>query len=97
MKQIIMSLLFVMAAMGLNAQNLFVGSYNIRYQNNSDAKNGNSWQQRCPRVCGIINFEHSNTLPTRAIRHSASRDIRLKVAIWRFRATSARNISRRCS
>ena len=57
MKQIIMSLLFVLAAMGLNAQNLFVGSYNIRYQNNSDAKNGNSWQQRCPRVCGIINFE----------------------------------------
>ena len=50
MKQIIMSLLLVMAAVGLQAQNLFVGSYNIRYQNKSDAKDGNNWQQRCRRI-----------------------------------------------
>ena len=75
MKQIIMSLLFVMVAMGLNAQNLFVGSYNIRYQNNSDAKNGNSWQQRCPRVCGIINFEQPDVFGAQEVLYPQLKDM----------------------
>lgn len=75
MKQIIISLLFVMAAMGLNAQNLFVGSYNIRYQNNSDAKNGNSWQQRCPRVCGIINFEQPDVFGAQEVLYPQLKDM----------------------
>ena len=29
------------------AQTLYVGSYNIRYQNSEDAASGNGWQQRC--------------------------------------------------
>ena len=42
----------------VGAQALYVGSYNIRYQNNDDNKNGNSWTQRCPVVCDQLNFEH---------------------------------------
>ena len=75
MKQIIMSLLLVMAAVGLQAQNLFVGSYNIRYQNNSDAKNGNSWQQRCPRVCGIINFEQPDVFGAQEVLYPQLKDM----------------------
>lgn len=41
----------------VNAQSLFVGSYNIRNQNNSDVENGNGWKQRCPVICDMINFE----------------------------------------
>lgn len=40
------------------AQSLYVGSYNIRYQNEGDAQKGNAWQQRCPVICGQLNFEH---------------------------------------
>lgn len=75
MKQIIMSLLLVMAAVGLQAQNLFVGSYNIRYQNNSDAKNGNSWKQRCPRVCGIINFEQPDVFGAQEVLYPQLKDM----------------------
>lgn len=75
MKQIIISLLLVMAATGLNAQNLFVGSYNIRYQNNSDAKNGNSWKQRCPRVCGIINFEQPDVFGAQEVLYPQLKDM----------------------
>ena len=75
MKQIIISLLLVMAATGLQAQNLFVGSYNIRYQNNSDAKNGNSWKQRCPRVCGIINFEQPDVFGAQEVLYPQLKDM----------------------
>ena len=37
---------------------LYVGSYNIRYENSDDYKEGNGWRQRCPVVCAQINFEH---------------------------------------
>ena len=40
------------------AQPLYVGSYNIRYDNEGDVSQGNSWQRRCPIVCGQLNFEH---------------------------------------
>lgn len=75
MKQIIMSLLLVMAAVGLQAQNLFVGSYNIRYQNKSDAKDGNNWQQRCPRVCGIINFEQPDVFGAQEVLYPQLKDM----------------------
>ncbi|MBP5426109.1 MAG: GH92 family glycosyl hydrolase [Prevotella sp.] len=46
------------AELTASAQQLYVGSYNIRYQNNDDNQNGNSWTQRCPVVCDQLNFEH---------------------------------------
>ena len=47
-----------MAALAASAQSLYVGSYNIRYINNDDNHNGNSWTKRCPVVCDQLNFEH---------------------------------------
>ena len=46
------------AALTASAQQLYVGSYNIRYQNSDDVNSGNSWAQRCPVVCDQLNFEH---------------------------------------
>ncbi len=47
-----------MVAIPLHAQQLYVGSYNIRYQNDGDAQKGNGWQQRMPVLCAQVNFEH---------------------------------------
>jgi hypothetical protein len=47
-----------MAVLAAGAQPLYVGSYNIRYQNNDDKKNGNGWEKRCQVVCDQLNFEH---------------------------------------
>ena len=49
-----------MSVMQLHAQQLLVGSYNIRYQNESDARNGNGWDRRMPVLCAQVNFEHPN-------------------------------------
>lgn len=48
--------LFVLS-LAMTAQPLYVGSYNIRYQNDGDVRRGNGWEQRCPVVCGMMNFE----------------------------------------
>ena len=44
--------------LAVGAQQLYVGSYNIRYRNDGDAQHGNGWEQRCPVVCDQLNFEH---------------------------------------
>lgn len=38
------------------AQQFNVATYNIRYENKGDEKNGNGWKQRGPVVCQLIQF-----------------------------------------
>jgi endonuclease/exonuclease/phosphatase family metal-dependent hydrolase len=57
MKKYFLCLLFVCTLVSAGAQSLFVGSYNIRYKNALDAIEGNSWSERCPVICSMINFE----------------------------------------
>ena len=54
----IVFVLTLLLSLQAGAQALYVGSYNIRYLNDEDNKNGNSWTQRCPVVCDQLNFEH---------------------------------------
>ena len=49
------------------AQSLYVGTYNIRYQNSDDEKNGDGWKNRCPVVCGQLNFEHPDIFGTQEV------------------------------
>ena len=58
-RTIILMMLSIMLMPSLmRSQELYVGSYNIRYQNDDDTKKGNGWEKRCPVVCGQLNFEH---------------------------------------
>ena len=59
----------------VSALALYVGSYNIRYQNDGDAQQGNSWTQRCPVVCGQLNFEHPDIFGAQEVLHSQLRDM----------------------
>jgi len=44
-------------SLSLSAQQLFVGTYNIRYHNADDNKNGNEWSVRSKVLCDQVNFE----------------------------------------
>ena len=57
-KKLFLLLTCYMLTLASMAQHLYVGSYNIRYQNDNDAQKGNSWTQRCPVICAQVNFEH---------------------------------------
>jgi len=50
--------------MNLFAQDLTVGSYNIRYQNSNDSINGNVWSRRCKSICDQINWERPDVFGT---------------------------------
>ena len=46
----------ILLAFQLNAQQMFVGSYNIRYKNWNDSVQGEQWQKRCQVICDQVNF-----------------------------------------
>ena len=57
MKRLFTLALSLVAVLGVQAQELLVGTYNVRYQNESDSKQGKGWSQRCPVICDIISYE----------------------------------------
>ena len=57
MKRLLLSAVALCFAMAINAQQLFVGTYNIRYHNAGDDQAGNVWQKRCQVICDQVNFE----------------------------------------
>lgn len=48
--------LFILDAFSQNSLDLTVGSYNIRYDNDGDRKNGNGWDHRLPVITSLIDF-----------------------------------------
>ena len=64
-----------MVTIGLHAQQLYVGSYNIRYQNEWDAKDGNGWERRMPVICGQLNFEHPDIFGAQEVLEAQRQDM----------------------
>ena len=61
------ALLLLSTYLTTEAQQLYVGSYNIRYQNKADNEKGNAWEKRCPVICSLINFEHPDIFGTQEV------------------------------
>ena len=59
--------LVALLCLAVQGQGLYVGTYNIRYENQGDYKKGNGWKQRCPVVCAQINFQHPDILGTQEV------------------------------
>lgn len=57
----------VLLCCSLSAQRLYVGTYNIRYNNPNDEKEGNAWTQRCSHLCDFINFEQPEIFGTQEV------------------------------
>ena len=74
-KKCIPALLALLISIQAAAQTLYVGSYNIRYQNGEDAANGNGWQQRCPVICDQLNFEHPDVFGTQEVLEQQLKDM----------------------
>ena len=59
--------LALLLSCSLSAQRLYVGTYNIRYNNPNDEKEGNAWAQRCSHLCDFINFEQPEIFGTQEV------------------------------
>lgn len=67
MKRYILSALALGFAMAMSAQQLFVGSYNIRNHNSDDDAKGNVWTKRCQVICDQLNFEDPDVFGTQEV------------------------------
>ena len=67
MKRYVLTVMAAVVALAMNAQSLFVGTYNVRNQNDGDARNGNGWPQRCKVICDQMNFEDPDIFGTQEV------------------------------
>ncbi len=67
MKRLIMSATSLAFAVAMNAQSLFVGTYNIRNHNSDDDREGNVWATRCKVICDQMNFEDPDIFGTQEV------------------------------
>lgn len=75
MKRLFIVCIFLTLAAGLNAQDLYVGQYNIRNANKKDDANGNGWERRCPVVCDILRIESFDIFGAQEVFHSQLEDL----------------------
>ena len=57
MRRTLLLIAVLLTGLAMSAQSLFVGTYNIRYHNDSDDRAGNVWAKRCQVITDQINFE----------------------------------------
>lgn len=75
MKKVTFTLLMLAVATAVSAQSLFVGTYNVRNQNDDDQRDGNGWPQRVSVICDMINFEQPDIFGTQEAKIGQVRDM----------------------
>ena len=60
----------IVASLHLSAQEMLVGSYNIRYKNKNDSINGEVWTKRCQVICDQLNFMSPDIFGTQEVLYS---------------------------
>ena len=74
MKKIVLFAL-LLASLQLSAQQMLVGSYNIRYKNANDSINGEVWSKRCQVICDQVNFMSPDIFGTQEVLYSQLGDL----------------------
>ena len=69
------ALLTFMVLLAMAQNSLHVGSYNIRYANHGDEKNGNGWSIRCDKLCNVIKYEQWDIFGAQEVLHKQLQDI----------------------
>lgn len=67
MKRNLLLLFSLVWVLILGAQNLYVGTYNIRNNNDGDVKRGDGWSVRQKAVCDQLNFESPDIFGTQEV------------------------------
>lgn len=76
MKKHALLALALMLGLSASGQQLFVGSYNVRYQNEHDARQGDGWTVRSKVLCDQIDFEDPDIFGTQEVLYGQLKDMR---------------------
>lgn len=79
MKRVLLMAVLMVCAMGVCAQELYVGTYNIRYKNKDDSIKGNVWTKRCQVMCDQINFESPDVFGAQEVLVEQLRDMLVRL------------------
>ena len=74
MKKLLLFALIV-ASLQLSAQQMLVGSYNIRYKNWNDSVQGDQWSKRCQVICDQLNFMAPEIFGAQEVLHGQLQDM----------------------
>ena len=66
------------------AQDLTVGSYNIRNKNSSDSIHGEIWSLRCKAMCDMLNWERPAIFGTQEVLHGQLLDMHRQLDGYEF-------------
>ncbi|MBR1644406.1 MAG: endonuclease/exonuclease/phosphatase family protein [Bacteroidales bacterium] len=69
MKPLLLPLLLALTTLTALAQELTVGTYNIRNRNDSDSLRGDVWTRRCRVMCDQLNWENPDVFGTQEVLH----------------------------
>ena len=75
MKRYLLLLAVVLTVFSVSAQDLVVGSYNIRNSNSGDTKNGNGWERRCPVICDQVEWVGFDVFGMQEVKHNQLEDM----------------------
>ena len=94
-------LIFLYIFLGVSSQvcgqELYVGTYNIRYDNEEDRKDGNDWESRCPVICGQLNFEHPDVFGAQEVLHHQLQDMLKMLVGYSYIGVGAKTASRKAN
>jgi endonuclease/exonuclease/phosphatase family metal-dependent hydrolase len=66
----------IVASLHLSAQEMLVGSYNIRYKNANDSINGEVWTKRCQVICDQLNFMSPDIFGAQEVLYGQLQDMK---------------------
>ncbi|MDR2951023.1 MAG: endonuclease/exonuclease/phosphatase family protein [Prevotella sp.] len=75
MKKILFGLAFFCLCPFIFAQTLNVATYNVRNDNQGDAKQGNGWIQRCPVIANLITYNDFDIWGSQEVKHNQLLDL----------------------
>lgn len=84
MKRLFLLLICCLAGLGAPAQELTVGSYNIRYKNKEDSLKGNDWARRCPSIARQIRWERPDIFGAQEVLHPQLLDLERELNGYRW-------------
>lgn len=76
MKRYFIFALTLALSLSAGAQQLYVGSYNVRNQNDADARQGDGWPTRSKVLCAQVDFEDPDIFGTQEVLHGQLNDMR---------------------
>ena len=76
MKKHLIAAFLLAVSLSLSAQEMLVGSYNIRYKNWNDSVQGNVWAKRCQVICDQLNFMAPDIFGTQEVLYGQLQDMK---------------------